>query len=421
MVFYRAVLAAASPFLTLWLLWRRWTGRDSARGAAERRGCGEAEAEAPVLWLHGASNGELTSARWLIAELLARAPGLRLIVTCNTETGRDMVESWGMARVFAALAPMDFGAALDRFFDRWRPGALVILENELWPRRIAIAGERGVPVLVLGARLSEGSARTWARVPGLARAVMAGIAYLSAQDAGSEARFQTLGLPANRIGPVVNLKARQGPEQAPLPDDLVRAFDRGRTFLAASTHAGEEAELIAGFRQAQAAGHIDRMILAPRHPRRRAEIAALLQTADLPFATRSMGEAPGTPPVYLADTMGEMALWYRLAGLTFVGGSLVDVGGHTPFEPAAHGSALIHGPHVSNFEQAYAALDAGGGAIRVMDAKGIAGALATLAAPAKREAMAARASALLLSLDAGGEAALFSAIGRALDLPALEG
>lgn len=421
MVFYRAVLAAGSPFLTLWLLWRRWTGRDSARGAAERRGCGEADAEAPVLWLHGASNGELTSARWLIAELVARAPGLRLIVTCNTETGRDLVESWGMARVFAALAPVDFGAALDRFFDRWRPGALVILENELWPRRIACAGDRGVPVLVLGARLSEGSARTWARVPGLARAMTAGIAYLSAQDAGAQARFQALGLPANRLGPVVNLKARQAAVESPLPEDLARAVDRGRTFLAASTHAGEDAELIAGFRQARAAGHVDRMILAPRHPRRRAEIAALLQAAGLPFATRSAGEAPESAPVYLADTMGEMALWYRLAGVTFVGGSLVDVGGHTPFEPTAHGSALIHGPQVSNFEDVYAALDSGGGAIRVMDAAGLGAALATLAAPGAQEAMALRAAAILEGLDAGGEAALFSAIGRAMNLPALEG
>lgn len=421
MVFYRAVLAVLSPLLTLWLLWRRWTGRDSARGAAERRGCGEAEAEAPVLWLHGASNGELTSARWLIADLVARAPGLRLIVTCNTETGRDLVENWGLERVFVALAPMDFGRALDRFFDRWRPGALVILENELWPRRIACAAERGVPVLVLGARLSESSARTWSRVPGLARAMTAGISYLSAQDGVSEARFQALGLPASRLGPVVNLKARHAAAQSPLPADLATAFDYGRTFLAASTHAGEDAELIAGFQQAQAAGHVDRMILAPRHPRRRDEIVGLLQAAGLPFATRSAGGAAGTAPVYLADTMGEMALWYRLAGMSFVGGSLADVGGHTPFEPAAHGSALIHGPHVSNFEDAYAALDAGNGAIRVMDAAGLAAALATLAVPQRRETMAARAAVILRSLDAGGEAALFSAIGRAMGLPALEG
>lgn len=428
---YRGILWLLAPLVLLWLLWRRLSGKDSARAFAERRGCGLPAPEAPRLWLHGASNGELASARWLLTSLISHHETLEAIVTCNTETGREMVAGWGLPRVRVALAPVDLGRPLRRFLNRWRPRALLVLENELWPNRIATCARRGVPVLIFGARMSEKSARVWHRVPGLAAELFAAVSYLSAQDAASAGRFTALGLGPDRLGPVFNLKSRPAPApragERLIPDDLRAAFHPGTTLLAASTHEGEDAAVLDAFAIALSENQAERLILAPRHPRRRAEIAALIAARGLSLATRSAGEAPGARPgggpgaaqVYLADTMGEMDLWYRLAGITFVGGSLVPAGGHTPYEPARYGSAILHGPEVANFAREYAELDRAGGALMVADAGALARAFAELSDPVRRARMAAAAQEVLADAPAGAEAALCSALAGALHLPEL--
>jgi 3-deoxy-D-manno-octulosonic-acid transferase len=420
---YRGILKLAPPFVLVWLLWRRLSGRDHAGALRQRLGCGPAEPEAVRLWLHGASNGELASARWLISGLVARSPALDIVVTSNTETARAMVDSWGLPRVEAALAPVDLTRPLRRFLNRWHPRALVVLENELWPNRIATAREHGVTVLLIGARMSERSARMWQRFPGLVAELMPAVGWLSAQDEESQARFRALGVAPDRIGPVVNLKARPAPEdhmaETLLDDDLRLAFHPATTLLAASTHAGEDEIVLQAFAQAREAGHVERLILAPRHPRRAAEIAELIRAAGLDFATRSAQQPPGNAPVYLADTMGEMDLWYRLSGTTFVGGSLVAAGGHTPFEPARYGSAILHGPEVANFAAPYGALDRAGGALPVRDAGSLAAALEAMADPSRRARLAANARELLDGAHPGGEAALYAALAEALRLPEL--
>ncbi len=416
MALYRLILTLLSPLAAAYLLWRRLTRRDSPRTSSERLGGGPALPAAPRrLWLHGASNGELTSARALIEGLLAEMPDLSLIITCNTETARAMVEAWALPRTRAAIAPLDYRPALARFLARTRPTALAILENEIWPNRIAMMQARGTPVLLIGARISAASARNWARADLLLRPLLAGLAFVSAQDAASQDRLRSLGADPARIGPPMNLKARLAPpDAAPLPPDLAEAFDPATTLLAASTHPGEEQVVLDGFTRARAAGHLTRLILAPRHPRRSAEVAALIAATGLPFATRSAGEPPGDAPVYLADTMGEMALWYRLAGVTFTGGSLGPEGGHTPFEPAACGSAILHGPNVANFAEVYAALDTGGGALCLQDAESLATALTRLADPARRAAMTAAARRILTTQATGGTEALRQALTTAL-------
>lgn len=420
---YRGILRLAAPLVLLWLLWRWLRGRDGAGALAQRLGRGPAEPEAVRLWLHGASNGELASARWLVAGLVARSDEIAVVVTTNTETGRDMVLGWGLPRVDAVLAPLDTAGPLRRFLNRWHPRALVMLENELWPNRIATAHEHGVTVLLFGARMSEKSAAVWHRLPGLAADVMGRIDWISAQDPASEARFRALSMPAERIGPVVNLKARPAPAHATpetlLEDGLRMAFHPTVTLLAASTHSGEDEVLLDAFAQAREAGDVERLILAPRHPRRAPEIAEAIRAAGLDFATRSAGEPPGQAPVYLADTMGEMDLWYRLAGITFVGGSLVPAGGHTPFEPERYGSAILHGPEVANFAEPYGELDRAGGAMEVQDALSLARALGELADPVRRARMAAIAREVLEAAHDGGEAALYAALAKALHLPEL--
>lgn len=355
MIVYRVIMAALVPVLVLHALWRG----DGWRDLAQRLGLHRPATPGPRLWLHGASNGELTSARWVLAGLIERHPGLRVLVTCNTRTARLMVQDWQMPGVTASLAPLDGGGAVGRVLRRWTPVALISLEGEVWPHRMASTAARGLPVLMLGARMSQRSARMWSRVAGLAARTLGVVTFASAQDAVSQANLIALGLPGAAIGPMLDLKA-QAVARMPVPATLARD-KRAGWLLAASTHEGEEGMVLDGF----AASGLSHLILAPRHPRRGPAIAAMLSARGIAFARRSAGAEPGDAPVFLADTLGEMDLWYARCGICLIGGTLVDKGGHTPWEPARHRAAILHGPSLRNFAQPFAALDAAGAALPV--------------------------------------------------------
>lgn len=402
MILYRFLLGLAAPFLAVWFALRLLRQRESMSDLAERLGfCAERPpGSGEVLWLHGASNGELTSARALIAELLRRRPALEIVVTSNSVTGRDMVRGWQMERLRARMAPLDYRPCLNRFLRRDNIRAIVFLEGDLWPNRLVLAGDSGLPVAMVSARISKRSFGIWRRLPRLTRRMLRSVTLLSAQDDDSERCFRALGLPEAALRPGLTLKSsvRLSPPDPDALEALRGAFDREATFLAASTHDGEEERVIAAFSAARARRPELRMILAPRHPSRGAEVAALLSDAKLAFATRSAGEVAGPETdVLLADTLGEMPLWYSLAGTCFVGGSLVDKGGHTPFEPAQFGCAILHGPYLSNFAAPYAALAAGGGAVAVGDTDDLAAALAEMTPD--RRAQLAGAASLALNLD----------------------
>ncbi|MBV1902019.1 MAG: 3-deoxy-D-manno-octulosonic acid transferase [Marinosulfonomonas sp.] len=322
--------------------------------------------QAPTIWVHGASIGEITSARGLIDRLLAQIDGAQIVVTVNTITGRDMVDRWGLAGVAACLAPLETGRATERFLDNWKPKALISLENELWPKRFQICKRRDVPVLIAGGRISERSARRWARLGSLANKTMQTIEFVAPLDPHNGDRFLALGLPKNRLGAPLNLKAtvRLAPPPAGSVDQLDAAFPRAQTILAASTHEGEDLGIIEAFSLAYNVNPDLRLILAPRHPRRADSVASLLKTQGLGFTRRSDPLAsPASQPVLLADTLGEMALWYSLAGLTVIGGTFTDKGGHTPFEPVQFGSAVVHGPDVANHRPAFDVMAKVNGAI----------------------------------------------------------
>ena len=350
MIIYNLIMAVLAPLLLIRALWRG----EAVADLAERLGRGPAQ---PVgLWLHGASLGELTSARWVIVALMAARPGLTLVVTANTLTGRQLVRDWRLTGVTARLAPLDTGTALRAFRARWRPKALISLEAEYWPHRMTC----GLPVLLLGARMSDRSCRRWQTRPALAARMLAGVRMASAQDARSRANLTALGLPPAVTLPNLDLKA-QSITHLPVPALPPRA-DRATWLLAASTHDGEEALILQAFRHQRQFTHL---ILAPRHPTRAPAIATLLRSLGLPFDQRSLGAPPGQSPVYLADTLGEMDMWYARCGAVVIGGSFADRGGHTPWEPARFGSAILHGPNTHNFAAPFAALDATGGAIAV--------------------------------------------------------
>lgn len=392
MFLYRILLTLAAP----WFAVRLW--REGRAAFSERLGAGGQGARAgAVIWLHAASNGEVTAAHPLIEAMLARDPRLHLVVTCNSVTGRALVQGWGLPRVTARLAPLDYASSVRSFIGNWQPDALILIESELWPNRMLEMQALRRPVLVLSARMSARSARIWARLPGLAKRVMGAIDYLSAQDAASEARFTALGVEDGRIGPALNLKIETatGTLDPAECKRLAPLLPREATFLAASTHAGEDAVILRGFHAALEKRPDLKLILAPRHPRRSAEVQALITRAGLPFATRSKGEVPDAQtPVFLVDTLGEMPLWYSLAATVFVGGSLVNKGGHTPFEPAAHECALLHGPHLENFGEVYAALSEDCASRTLHGADDLTDALLTLDAPTRKR-MTDRANAVI--------------------------
>ncbi len=397
MILYQILMALALPFILAQALWR---GGPAA--LRDRLGVGPVLPPGPCLWLHGASVGEVTSARWVIETLRAARPDVQILVTTNSLTGRDLVTGWGLVGVRAALAPVDGAGAAGRLLDRITPQALVIVENELWPVRIAAAHRRGVQVLVIGARLSERSAARWRYLPGLIGPLLARIDWLSPQDDASAQRLIALGLPRFALGPMVTLKALTQPQTLPTP--FAAPAPRAATLLAASTHPGEEAGILNAFAAARAQGGPQFLILAPRHPTRGDEVAALITAAGLGFARRSKGQKPmADTPVFLADTLGEMALWYQMAGICLIGGSFADVGGHTPFEPAAFDCALIHGPSVHNFAPQFAALDRAGGTVAMRQIADLTGTLPGLDT-ARQIHLAAAARAGLAAFATGAQA-----------------
>ena len=362
------------------------------------------------IWIHGASVGELTSARPIIQALAA---DFSVLVTANSQTGRDMVAGWGLP---VCLAPLDVPGALGRFLDAVQPRLSLTIEAELWPLRSRMLADCGIPQAVIGARMSERSAQRWARMRGLISPVLGRIAALSAQDQGSEARLRQLGLPASAVLPRLDLKLLAPAQVTPPDDDPARDM----IMLAASTHEGEDAIILDAWLAARAAHRDLRLILAPRHPQRGADIADLIAGRGLDVMRRSDGAGEDVP-VLLADTLGEMPRWYAKAGICFVGGSLVDIGGHTPWEPAAYRCAILTGPHVGNHAANYAALS-GIGAALLVDDRTLGAELARLAQdPAVARTMG-HAARELLNNTAGDPAPLLNRLrdlaktGRAYDI-----
>ncbi|CAM3089832.1 3-deoxy-D-manno-octulosonic-acid transferase [Paracoccus aminovorans] len=390
-----------------------WRGASALAGAAlglaaplaggdwrERLGLSGPAVAPGGIWLHAASVGELTSVAVLARALAQEFP---LVVTTNSLTGRDLARRLGYA---CALAPLDVPQAVARFLDRVRPRVMVTVENELWPNRSALATARGVAQVVVGARMSARSARRWARLPRLIGPMLGRIDALSAQDEASEARLLALGLRPEALAGRLNLKLL-GPAQVGPGED---APGRDRVVLAASTHEGEEALVLDAFAAARAAVPGLRLILAPRHPERGDGVAALIAARGLEYARRSRGGGPDAP-LLLADTLGEMALWYRAAGICVTCGSFADHGGHTPWEPAAWRCAILHGPHVANQADAYAALAAAGGG-EAVGAGGLPAALADLARDGTRQRRMGAAARALLLARAGDPAPLLARIRR---------
>lgn len=351
------------------------------------------------IWVHAASVGELNSAR-IILEALAR--DLPLTVTTNSKTGLALARDMGFA---ASLAPLDVPGAIRRFLDEVQPSVAVTIENELWPNRVRLLSSYGIAQVVLGARISARSAGRWARLQSLIGPTLQRLNLLSAQDSATEARLLALGLRQDALAERLNLKLLAPAQIRTAPHGPKAA----RTILAASTHEGEDEIILQAFARLLVTHPDLRLILAPRHPERGDAVARLIAGLGLGFVRRSSGGGMGQNSVLLADSLGEMGEWYQAAGICVTGGSFTDHGGHTPWEPAAYGCAIIHGPHIGNFLQDYRSLADAGGAIST-DEAGLHSVLQGLIdQPARPRQMGAAARALL-TRQAGDPAPLIARI-----------
>ncbi len=359
-----------------------------------------------LAWLHGASVGESLSLLPLADRLLAELPGIAVLVTSGTRASGEVLAQRLPAGVIHQYLPVDTPAAVAAFLGHWRPDLGVIVESELWPNLILATKESGARLALLSARLSLGSERGWAWFGGALREMLQAFDLVLARDADAAAAFARLGV---TVDGVADLKLGA----APLPFDdnelaRMREATRGRpVILAASTHAGEEGVILDAFLAVRGDPRRPLLIIAPRHVGRGEAIAVIARELGLEARLRSMGEDVEGAETYIADTLGEMGLWFRLAGLGVLGGSFVTgLGGHNPLEPARLGCPAVSGPHVENWPISLD-LQRVGAARLVRAGEELEAVLrAGLQPAAWLTDMAARAGAFVEARDAEAEAAL---------------
>ncbi|MGJ8586069.1 MAG: 3-deoxy-D-manno-octulosonic acid transferase [Marinosulfonomonas sp.] len=370
---YRIFLILAAPVLGVVFAARWLIGKETGAGLLERIGRGSTPAEpGKALWVHGASLGEMTAARPMLMALCEENSDLQVIATVNTYTAREMIQNWNDPRISAQIAPLDYSICVHRFCRRWSPSVAITLENEIWPNRLLMLRKLGVPVFALGARMSAKSAKNWAKFPGMTARVLGAVHVLAPLDRSNGARFASLGLPQDRILSPLNLKASVvlvSPD-AQVLKRFQSIFLRSETILAASTHDEDEDLIFDAYQHAHRENPNLKLIIAPRHPNRTGAVAEKLKRRQIPFVRRDTASAPPEPcQVLLAGTVGEMPLWYRLAGTTVICGTFGTRGGHTPVEPVQFESTVIHGPDISNQTDAFNALAQTDAAIEVTTAK----------------------------------------------------
>ncbi|MCQ4291435.1 lipid IV(A) 3-deoxy-D-manno-octulosonic acid transferase [Pseudomonas stutzeri] len=380
---YTLLFHLGLPLVFLRLLWRAWRAPAYSRRIGERFAFGLPPLRPGGIWVHAVSVGESIAAAPMVRELMARYPHLPITVTCMTPTGSERIQALFGDSVQHCYLPYDLPWAAARFLDRVQPKLAVVMETELWPNHIHQCARRGIPVALANARLSERSARGYARFARLTAPMLAELSLIAVQTEAEADRFRQLG--ARRecvevtgsikfdltIDPVLleraaALRAQWEARQRPL-------------WIAASTHAGEDEIVLAAHRQLLARHPQALLILVPRHPERFAAVAELCRKEGFASVRRSQGEAVGAGiDVLVGDTMGELLFLYALADVAFVGGSLVPNGGHNLLEPAALGKPVLSGPHLFNFLEIAAQLRDAGALWEVSNAAELASAVDAL-------------------------------------------
>ncbi|MBW2940932.1 lipid IV(A) 3-deoxy-D-manno-octulosonic acid transferase [Zhongshania aquimaris] len=419
---YSAFFYLILPLVLLRLLWRGWQAPAYRHRIAERFGFFQAPAQKHGLWIHAVSVGESIAAAPIIEYFLAEHPTLPVVVTTMTPTGSERVQAMFGERVFHVYAPYDLPDAVSRFLKRVQPSVAVIMETEIWPNMVCQTASKGIPVLLANGRLSERSARGYGRLAALTRAVFSQFSQVVAQSADDGARFVALGVAAENLTVSGSIKF-----DLAIPTLLrdqareLRAqwFGERPVWIAASTHAGEDEILLAAHKALLAKQANALLLLVPRHPERFSKVAELITADGFSLQRRSeyrQGSSAIDAQVILGDTMGELLLLLGCADIAFVGGSLIEHGGHNTLEPAAWGLPVLSGPSDFNFSEISALLQGAGGLLTIVDAEDLAETLQGLMADSQRAGQQGAAAKQVVDNNRGALQRLLMVIEQALEL-----
>jgi 3-deoxy-D-manno-octulosonic-acid transferase len=375
---YALTTAAAAIAMPLWLRRRISIGKESPTRWRERYGeTLTAKPSSPIIWCHAASVGETASVLPLVKALAAR--GHAILLTTGTVSSEQLVREQLPKGVVHQFAPLDHRPWIGRFLDHWQPKLALRVDSDLWPNTIGMLRQRRIPIIQINARISDAAAQRWARVPKTAQSLFSSLDLVLAQSEGDRARYALLG--AKQAFARGNLKLSQ-PELPYDPRELAKlseAVNARPIWLAASIHPGEDRIVGAAHRSLQSQHSNPLLIVVPRHPERAPEMATNLHAQGLTVARRSKSEPMTSDTnVYLADTMGELGLFYRLSKIVFIGKSFAVGGGQNPAEAAQLGCALMWGPDMSNFTEIAADLKAQGAAMEISEPCQLGDAVSTL-------------------------------------------
>jgi 3-deoxy-D-manno-octulosonic-acid transferase len=364
---YRRAMSAATPLANLWLKRRLRRGKEIEERLGERHGEPSLHRpDGPLVWLHGASVGELISVFPLIERL--RSQHVHVLVTSGTVTSAKVVKERLPDDVLHQFIPLDAPRFVTRFLHHWRPDLGLFIEQDLWPNLIVAAARRRIPLVLINGRMSEQSFKGWRSLRRTAKALLGKFDLCLAQSALDAERFSQLGTPVVQVTGNLKLDVPAPPADEMKLAEMQRVVTDRQVIVAASTHPGEEDAIIEAHRRARKARSRLLTIIAPRHPERGPEILNRAVAAGSRGMLRSRGVMPDArTDLYVADTIGELGLFYRLAHVVFMGGSIVEHGGQNPIEAAKLARPILHGPNVWNFADIYAALDAARGAEEVQN------------------------------------------------------
>ena len=364
---YRALSGALTPLTSTVVRQRLKRGKEDPARIGERRGLTAIpRPSGPVVWIHGASVGEVLAGAALVERL--RELDVRILLTSGTVTSAAIVAQRFPPDIIHQFIPYDSPRYVGRFLDHWQPSFGLFMESDLWPNLVMGASERRIPLIVANGRMSQRSFRRWRAAPMTMGALLSRFEMCLAQSQGDADRFAILGSPHVFMTGNLKFDVPAPPADAVKLGQFLAATKSRQIVVAASTHPGEEEAILDAHRRL--AGHFRSLltVIVPRHPRRGEAIGQLVDARGLRHALRSQGGMPSADTdVYVADTLGEIGLFYRAAPIVFMGGSLASIGGHNPIEAIKLGAATVHGPHVHNWSDIYSALDAAGAACRAED------------------------------------------------------
>lgn len=366
---YKYLTLLLSPLIDLYLLRRRRRGKEDAKRYPERKGRASfPRPHGPLVWIHAASVGESLSVLPLIDKMLLHYPAHQVLLTTVTVTAAKLVESRLPLRAFHQYLPVDDLLSVRRFLKHWQPNLACWVESELWPNLMMETHRIGCPMILLNARISDKSFQQWQRYRAFAQTLLPCFAVVLAQSERVRQRFMKLGAKDVRFLGNLKVDAPALPFQPPQFDLLKRAINARPLWVAASTHPGEEAMIIAAHRIIRMQVPELLTVIIPRHPQEGDNIREQSEVAGLKMAQRSRKEIlmPDTE-FYIADTLGELGLFFRLSDIVFMGGSFVPRGGHNPLEPARLHCALLTGPYVHNFTEMFEELEIAGALMRLTE------------------------------------------------------